>query len=425
MPAEVSRLEGQLKKIWNKIEKDRRGGQGSIPTADGAKRKRNQGDEAGRHEPKKKSKATMTKKQPAEAETQAKVTKSPKAAATPKAKASTTSTKESKPKTPKPASKDTKAEPSEPGSNVVQDVSFKATNHPRKKQTARCSGRGGAFLSSGRVTPSESFMLPIPSNHPIPKNHARRSKPIPQPGRGTSSNSIPETIINRPRTKQTVRRSKPFLHQGRGVFVGTVNSRTPDSWDDEQAEDGETDDDSDVEHTDEGYTNDDGDVEMIDVVSPPRNYTSLGFINGTYEIDCPDLEEWTWTSDDFSLILCLDGDSVWGAYDFGMFSGIMHLRQRPYAASDEQLPIQWRGRENSEGQMSFGSGNDGWIRFDGGGRISGMINCHGNVIFRGVRISGNETRSERSLRSMQQEWDGYNQREYDRENRARWGGSGW
>jgi len=75
--------------------------------------------------------------------------------------------------------------------------------------------------------------------------------------------------------------------------------------------------------------------------------------------------------------------------------------------------------------MSFGPGNTGWIHFLGNGKIEGMITCYGMARFTGRRISGNDTRPSRNARSMRDEWDGYNQREYDRANRSRWGGSGW
>jgi len=75
--------------------------------------------------------------------------------------------------------------------------------------------------------------------------------------------------------------------------------------------------------------------------------------------------------------------------------------------------------------MSFGDDNVGWIEFLGNGVISGMINCYGEAMFQGQRVSGDQTRSERDARSMRVEWDSYNEREYDRESRGRWGGSGW
>ena len=124
---------------------------------------------------------------------------------------------------------------------------------------------------------------------------------------------------------------------------------------------------------------------------------------------------------DFTLVLALQGKALWGAYDFGMFSGILQLPERPRAASEERLEFQWRGRENSEGQISFDNNQSGWIKFLGGGEIEGVINVYGKAKFTGVRVSGSSTMSERSANDMRQEWDGYNEEEYERQRRGRWG----
>ena len=127
----------------------------------------------------------------------------------------------------------------------------------------------------------------------------------------------------------------------------------------------------------------------------------------------------------FSLILTLEGDSLWGAYDFGMFTGILNMA-RPFTASNNRIEFAWRGRENSEGEMSYGNHNKGWIKFLGDGELEGMISVYGGEAkFSGTRVSGTETRSERSSWSMKEEWDGYNSFNYERERRARWGRSAW
>lgn len=155
----------------------------------------------------------------------------------------------------------------------------------------------------------------------------------------------------------------------------------------------------------------------------PRSQ-SLGLLNGRYVITCSDLDQWDmYSGDEFELVLTLDRNALWGAYDFGMFSGVLFIPERPYGVR-ASLDFTWRGRENSEGEMSFGEENRGWIQFMGGGEIRGMINCYGEARFTGRRIDEDGT-NVRSARSMRSEWEGYNQREYDRENRARWGGSGW
>ncbi|MCJ1425983.1 hypothetical protein MMC29_003884 [Sticta canariensis] len=147
----------------------------------------------------------------------------------------------------------------------------------------------------------------------------------------------------------------------------------------------------------------------------------LGLINGYYDIECPSLES-EFDSDHLSLILCLETPRVWGAYDFGQFSGILHLPQRPYHPSEDPLPFHWRGRENGEGEMSFGEDCFGEIAFLGGGKIEGRImNLYGDCGFTGMRRPG-PTVAPRSANSMREEWEGYSEESYERERVGRWGG---
>lgn len=189
-----------------------------------------------------------------------------------------------------------------------------------------------------------------------------------------------------------------------------------------EEEDNHADDYSDSRSGSGRDSDQDSDIVMED--APPsyeESQTSgpLGLINGTYSIECEDLEQWRWTSDDFSLILTLEGDRVWGAYDFGMYHGILNM-SRPYTAGDN-CEIRWRGTDRSEGQISYSDSNTGYINFLGGGRIEGMIDCYGKAEFTGRRVSGRATRSERDAWSMRDEWRGYNSNAYEEANRARWG----
>ncbi|KAL8735339.1 MAG: hypothetical protein Q9166_000884 [cf. Caloplaca sp. 2 TL-2023] len=146
----------------------------------------------------------------------------------------------------------------------------------------------------------------------------------------------------------------------------------------------------------------------------------LGLINGYYEIYCPYLQEqFSHLYDEpMSLILCLNSPNVWGAYDFGMFSGVLHMQGRPWEPSEEPIPCRWRGRENGEGEMSFGDNCRGEIAFLGDGNIQGSLNLFGECHFSGRRRPGPGT-APRSAASMQDEWDGYNEEacEYERVNR--------
>ena len=151
--------------------------------------------------------------------------------------------------------------------------------------------------------------------------------------------------------------------------------------------------------------------------SPP-NFPPLGLINGIYDISCPELTE-QWGHTDLTLVLTLDTPLVWGAYDFGMFSGILCLSQRPTVACGRPLPFHWRGRENGEGEMSFGDHCEGVLYFLGGGKISGHISLHGDVDFDGQRRQGPGAAS-RDAASMRDEWEGYNEDAYEDERVGRW-----
>ena len=155
--------------------------------------------------------------------------------------------------------------------------------------------------------------------------------------------------------------------------------------------------------------------------SSSQDLPKLGLLNGHYGIECPTIEdEWPNWANDLSLTLTLDTPGLWGAYDFGMFSGILHIENRPYESSDVSVPCRWRGRENGEGQMSFGNQCTGAITFLGGGRIEGWLSLYGRCEFYGTRRAGPGT-APRTASSMRQEWNGYNEDEYEAANRRRWG----
>lgn len=142
----------------------------------------------------------------------------------------------------------------------------------------------------------------------------------------------------------------------------------------------------------------------------------LGLINGNYTISCPMIES-DFDCAGFSLILCLDSPSVWGAYEFGPFTGILRLPQRPFYPSDEGLPFYWRGIDHAAGAViASGEYCMGEIAFLGQGRIAGRINVYGgggdygDCEFTGMRQSvgmGRGMSSPRSAYSMRQEWESY------------------
>lgn len=155
----------------------------------------------------------------------------------------------------------------------------------------------------------------------------------------------------------------------------------------------------------------------LDQRSDPEKHT-LGLINGHYEITCPYITQ-EWNCHDLSLTLCLDSPKVWGAYDFGMFEGIILIPKRPYRASETPIPCQWAGRENGEGEMTFGDDCVGEIAFLGGGRIRGTLRLLGECDFTGIRQPGPPP-TFRSAASMREEWEGYNEDTYEKERVSRW-----
>ena len=160
-----------------------------------------------------------------------------------------------------------------------------------------------------------------------------------------------------------------------------------------------------------------GEPKIKQETSPP-NFPSLGLINGIYDISCPKITE-EWGDTDLTLLLTLDIPLVWGAYDFGSFSGTLRIPQRPTVASGRGLPFHWRGRENGEGEMSFGDDCEGVLYFLGGGKISGHMSLYGDVEFDGQRRQGPGTPS-RNAASMRDEWEEYNEDAYEEERVGRW-----
>ncbi|KAJ5773074.1 hypothetical protein N7457_007970, partial [Penicillium paradoxum] len=132
----------------------------------------------------------------------------------------------------------------------------------------------------------------------------------------------------------------------------------------------------------------------------------LGLLNGEYDIFSDDFEDWPEEipPGGFNLALCMEGNKIWGEYDFGTFHGIIYMTQRPRYASMEKHSFKWRGQDG-DGVSRFASANEGWIRFLGDGEIEGEINCSGWLEFRGQRCVGQGTSRPRDLDWLKQEWD--------------------
>jgi hypothetical protein len=150
------------------------------------------------------------------------------------------------------------------------------------------------------------------------------------------------------------------------------------------------------------------------------NLTPLGLLNGRYDISSRSVnKDWPNYASGLSLVLTIAGSSLWGKLDLGILEGVLYFEERPRRSSLEAMSFSWRGRE-AEGPISYDDRhNKGWIKFLGDGHIEGWID-HLDIFFEGHRRPGQGTRSEVEARTMQNEWNGYTEDEYERESRARW-----
>lgn len=151
----------------------------------------------------------------------------------------------------------------------------------------------------------------------------------------------------------------------------------------------------------------------------PVYLESLGLLNGRYDISCPYVsEQWPRYGEDFELVLTLASRNLWGHFDLGVIRGAFFLDERPYRSSHNELSFIWRGRED-EGPIIYGNSNRGSIKFLGGGRVEGHLDYQG-IEFYGERLPGQSMTSDISPREMEREFEGYNEDEYARESRDRW-----
>ncbi|KAJ7172081.1 hypothetical protein C8R46DRAFT_946962 [Mycena filopes] len=151
-----------------------------------------------------------------------------------------------------------------------------------------------------------------------------------------------------------------------------------------------------------------------------------GEFSGKFNVIAPFLtEQWEdSTQDDMWLKLTPSSTNsrVWGAFDFGVLSGIIRSKALPLRVGDS-LAFFWRGREAGEGVSTFGKRNIGTIHFLGGGKFKATMNSElGDFEFAGTKLNAAKDKvSPASVREWKKTWRSINQRAYDRENVARWG----
>ncbi|KAK7739108.1 hypothetical protein SLS62_011286 [Diatrype stigma] len=437
VPPRIRALEADLKKQWTKNEREAKkalgggGGGGSTTTAKKGGTKRKAESEVidltvsvGGVDIKvsKSTKSSAAESSAAaSAAKKAKTTKSTTTTAAAAAKATTpkakpasksTTTPAAKSKTPASTaaskSKAKAATPRAPSSSASTPAKPAAT---AKKQTAR---RGGLSQGPGRGSTASSSAggsSSITGGPPRTKQTARRGGGNPMAARRGGSSILKELVgdwMSSPKDDAPPppysEFPEPFYNGGSG---GGGGGFTHISSDDDEG----------------GFYNDGvfgGGGDVHDDDDDDDELQKLGLLNGRYAVYSSDVtSQWgEWEDEDFELVLTLAGQELWGRFDLGVVSGVVRLAQRPLFESRDRLYFSWRGREH-EGPMLYGDGHEGWFRFLGGGRIEGSVDFL-NLAFRAERLPSSTTK-EVAIGDLRYEWNGYNEREYEEESRARWG----
>lgn len=270
-------------------------------------------------------------------------------------------------KTAAPAKKEVKAKaPAKPKTPAKAPESV---SQPRTKQTAR---RGGSYASpSSRMSQPQSS--PAPSAAPRPIKTARRGRPF-QP-------STP----SRPVAPESGRIGFAAYHEDPYGEVSYNEPPPPYPGSPGQPS---------------GYLFSD-DMRSDDTFSrnEARPLPPLGLLNGRYDIDVAE-----WEHVDSGLILTMDGNALWGSFEFGPVRGIFHIEERPRRSSEDTFGFEWRGEDDQDEHLG-GSHDGSYIKFVGDGNVEGVMNWNGDMLeFSGRRVSGQGTRSEISAVSMRQQW---------------------
>lgn len=341
--------------------------------------------------------------------------KTTKAAAAPKEKKTPAKAAPKKEKTPAKATPKAKAAPkaapkatassSQPSTGNAGAAGASSPAKPRTKQTARKTTRGGLSQGAGRG------------------------------GAAAASASVPAAAAPdppRPRTKQTARRGggipayDPYHRHWPAQHSEAYDYDDDDDEDDiDDDEEEENDDDPPPPYSEYNRYDDDDNDDLDDSDSGDETLAKLGLLNGRYELESTTVsDQWPRLDSGLNLVLTLAGDELWGQFDLGVYEGVLRFAVRPYESSREALPYKWRGRDAGSGEICCGD-NEGWIKFLGGGRIRGYLDSM-SIHFSGRRVPGQSTRSEIDIGTMRHQWNNeYSVMEYDRANRARWGGSSW
>ncbi|GAB1316259.1 hypothetical protein MFIFM68171_06469 [Madurella fahalii] len=296
--------------------------------------------------------------------------------------------------------------PANPAPKKLKTTKTNRDEKPEKPAKAAPKGRGTAKKAAAS-TPSASATAKKSDST------KKASRTTPTARRGTSSARGARTTSSRPASDEPsnvplnlrgreAQCSWPFKRPGQGraaaaSALSPVVDTTPSRWD-------SSDDDDDPPppypgSPAHGYNASDGygHENQNDGPLPP-----LGLLNGRYEVRCTGWPQLISDQGDSGIIFTLDGNALWGSFELGYLSGILRLDERPWQSSRNALRFEWRGEHVVDG---YNVDSTGLIRFLGGGEISGEVEVDDMLLeFDGCRVSGQGTRSEISALSMRRQW---------------------
>ncbi|KAK0333128.1 hypothetical protein LTR94_022126 [Friedmanniomyces endolithicus] len=237
-----------------------------------------------------------------------------------------------------------------------------------------------------------------------------------------------------PRSRQTARRSRPFNPGTRFDSRPSLTTmRAREAWDIPSGARTERSlstscpvdeiDEDDVVMQDASFNSHDEERGVFESVkqedacpSYPQGSDLVGVVNGMYNVRTSINGEWDeYNGHQSTITLTFHGDELWGSYDFGMFNGVIRMTERRRDSSDDTVDFQWRGIENSEHIISYNdSRQTGQIAFDGGGVVSGTFHgMYREVSFQGLRVDCRQTGDEQTYSTLHKEWDSYSEEAFE------------
>jgi hypothetical protein len=156
----------------------------------------------------------------------------------------------------------------------------------------------------------------------------------------------------------------------------------------------------------------------------PTTVLDLDKVAGRYDVVAPYLRDNYGASDgsdSYSLAIApaSGGKAIWGDFDFGSFEG--YLRSTSIDKTARTITFNWRGRENGEGESTFGDNNIIEITFLDDKTFEGYAE---GDFFEQCEISGRyESKGgnpQHNVNSWVYQYESLDEDNYERERVARW-----